>query len=224
VRGKTALPRPEVEAKFQLDILHFLYKHFNDNPEGLGVDRAIIQATFDISESDMEDYVRALQEKNFVTLTKRSYSPKWIFVKIAEEGVLAIENGQLETDNMALPDAEEPELAPLDNGYTDYPRPSKQFGYPPSRSYPSSQLSYNEQLKSAFEQAYDQVRVTPLSGSDMAKTIKQLKNFEILLQRPKPADLPEIRKTWEWVKKKVVCVTPMLQPVVLEGIKQTLEI
>lgn len=82
------------EEQVAMEILQLLYKRQIDNPNFPSVDRAIIQDVLKLSKEQMDTNILVLQEKNLITLTIGADS-KWIFAKITNEGINAIENRTL---------------------------------------------------------------------------------------------------------------------------------
>ena len=191
-----------------LDILDFLHKRISDDPASLGVDRAIIQAILQISPKQMDDNMSYLAERNLVALAGTG-SGKWTFAKITADGIDVIENQERH------------------EGKFPFSQSSSQIqeeGQEKVFQTVQPQVSLPEQVSNAFKQASDQVLGANISLSEKGKIEKQLKSLEKELLKTKKADLGQIQKDWEWLKKNAVWISPELASVVLEGIRVALDL
>jgi len=62
--------------KVTIDILQLLYNRVSDNPGSSGVDRAIIQATLNVPQKQMDDRISFLEANGLVAIY-RVGSSKW---------------------------------------------------------------------------------------------------------------------------------------------------
>ena len=191
-----------------LDILELLYKRISDDPASLGVDRAIIQSTLQISPKQMDDNMSYLEERNLVALAG-SASGKWTFAKIAADGIEVIENKDRYADKF-----------PFTQGSSQV----HEEGQDKVLRTEQSQVSFPEHVLNVFKQASDQVLIAKLSNGEKGKIEKQLKAIEKELLRTKKADLGTIQKEWEGLKKNACWLSPTLASAVLEGIRVALDL
>lgn len=194
--------------KVLLNILELLHKNISDDPESLGVDRAIIQATLQILPKEMDDNMSYLAERNLVALAGTS-SGKWTFAKITGEGIDFIEKkeGQEGKFPIAQSSSQIQEEGQEKVVQTEQPK-----------------VSFAEQVSTAFKQASDQILGANISPSDKGKIEKQLKSLEKELLKIKKADLGAIQKDWEGLKKNAGWLSQTLAPILLEGIRVALDL
>ncbi len=198
----------ESDNQVLFNILEFLYKHISDDPASPGIDRAIIQATLQVSPKQMDDNMSFLAERNLVALAGTA-SGKWTFAKITAEGTEIVENKERYGGKFPFSQAtnqiqEEGQEKILRTGQTE--------------------ISFPNQVSSAFKQASDQVLGAKISTGEKVKIEKQLKSLEKELLKTKKADLGAIQKDWEWLMKNAAWVSPALVPVLLEGIRDALNL
>ena len=166
------------------------------------MDRAIIQATLQISPKQIDDIMSYLAEKNFVALAGTT-SGKWTFAKITADGIDVIENKERYADKFPFIQAS-----------------NKVHEEDQEQVFQTTQVqaSFSEQVSNAFKQASDQVLGAKISTGEKGKIEKQLKSLEKELLKTKKADLGTIQQVWEWLKKNADWLSPTLAPVVLEGL------
>jgi DNA-binding PadR family transcriptional regulator len=189
----------------RLDILEMLHNRFIDNHAGYGVDRAIIQETLKISETQMDLNMSYLEEKGLVTLS-RGNSSQWIFAKLTAEGAEVIEDKEHYAEKFPFTQTSSSQI--------------NKEGF--RASLPKA--SFTQQVLDAFKQATNQVFSANLHSGDKGKIIKQLKSLEKELQKSPKADLGTIQKDWDWLKKNASMLSPTIAPVILEAIKIALDI
>ncbi|XHH08962.1 MAG: hypothetical protein ACFCUE_15570 [Candidatus Bathyarchaeia archaeon] len=80
---------PDDQANTQ--ILQLLNKHQTENPNTTGLDRAIIQATTRLTQSQLERHMLDLQKKALITL-RGGEDSRWVFAEITPEGIKEITN------------------------------------------------------------------------------------------------------------------------------------
>jgi hypothetical protein len=191
-----------------LNSLELLYKGINDDPASPGVDRAIIQATLQISPKQIDDNISYLAERNLVALAGTA-SGKWTFAKITADGIEVIENKERYAERFPFTQASS-QIHDEDQ--------EKVF-----RTV-QTQVSLSAQVANVFKQASDQVLSSKLSNGEKGKIEKQLKALEKELLKTKKADLGTIQKEWEGLKKNGGWLSPTLASVVLEGIRVALDL
>jgi hypothetical protein len=191
----------------RLDILQILYNHTSDNPTSLGVDRAIIQATLQISQQQMDEAVSFL-EANGLAILSRAGSAKWTFAKITSDGLDVVENKERYAEKYAF----------TQNTSTQIKENQQQV------SKSQTKTAFQDLLTTTFRQASDQVLSSSASNNDKGKIEKQLKEFQKELLKGGKADLGSIRKKWEGLKKNASWLTPTLGATVLETIKLILDL
>ena len=191
-----------------LNSLELLYKRINDDPASPGVDRAIIQATLQISPKQIDDSLSYLAERNLVALTGAA-SGKWTFAKITAEGIEVIENKERYANKFLF--------AQSSSQIHEEDR-EKVFRTVETR------VSLSDQVADVFKQASDQVLSSKLSSGEKRKIEKQLKSLEKELLKSKKADLKTIQKEWERLKKTAGWLSPTVAPVMLEGIRIALDL
>jgi hypothetical protein len=196
--------------KLTIDILQLLYNRVSDNPEGSGVDRAIIQATVNVSEKQMDDSIAYLETNGLVSVSRAGGS-KWTFAKITGDGIDVVENKERYAEKFTFTQTASSQ-APADGGQ---PRFSQKM---------QPQLSFPEQLTEAFRQASDQVLSAKISTSDKGKIEKQLKSLQKELLKGAKADLGSIQKDWEWLNKNANWLHAAVGPMVLEALKIRLDL
>ena len=191
-----------------LNSLELLYKYINSDPANPGVDKAIIQATLQISPKQVDDNISYLAERKLVALAG-AISGKWTFAKITAEGIEVIENKEGYSDKFPFTKASSQILKG---------DPEKVF------QTADSQVSFSEQVSNVFKQASDQVLSSKLSSGEKGKIGKQLKALEKELLKTEKADLGTIQKHWEGLKKNAGWLSPTLAPVMLEEIRVVLDL
>jgi len=191
-----------------LSILELLYKRFSNDPASSGIDRAIIQATLQISPKQMDDNMSYLAEGNLVALAVTP-SGKWTFAKITADGIDAIENKERYADKFP---------------FTQESSQIREEGQEKVFRTAQAQISFFDQVSNAFKQASDQILSAKLSNGEKGKIEKHLKILEKELLKNKKADLGTIQKAWEGIKKNADWLSPTLSSVVLEGIRVTLDL
>ena len=198
----------ESDNQVLLDILKSLYSRISDDPASLGVDRAIIQATLQISPKQMDDNMSYLAERNLVVLAGTA-NGKWTFAKITTDGIDVIQNKEKYADKFPFTQAS-----------------SLIHEEGQEKVFRTTQLkvSFSEQVSNAFKHACDQVLSAKLSNSEKGKIEKQLKSLEKELLKSRKADLSSIQKDWESLKKNAGWLSPTLAPVMLEGVKIVLDL
>lgn len=195
--------------KVTIDILQLLYNRISDNPESTGVDRAIIQATVNVSEKQMDDSIAYLETNGLVAVSRIGGS-KWTFAKITGEGIDVIENKERYADKFTFTQTSSSQ-APIEGQQ----RLSERL---------QPQLSFTEQVTEAFRQASDQVLAAKISNSDKGKIEKQLRSLEKELWKGTKADLGSIQKDWEWLNKNASWLHTVVGPIVLEAVKIRLDL
>ena len=200
---------PVSDDQVRIDILEVLYKHLTDDPTSSGVDRAIIQDTLKISESQMDLNMSYLEEKTLVTLFRIKGS-QWTFAKITAEGIDVVENKERHAEKFPFTQATTNQI------HKDVHENVIQIE--------QSQVSFSQQVTNAFNQAYNQVETSKLSKAEKGKIEKQLNALEKELQKTRRADLGTIQKLWEWLKRNASWLSPTIAQVVLEGIKIVLDL
>jgi len=190
--------------KVTIDILQLLYNRVSDNPGSSGVDRAIIQATLNVPQKQMDDRISFLEANGLVAIY-RVGSSKWTFAKITGEGIDVIENKERYADKFTFTQTASSQT--LKEGQQ---RLSQKM---------QPQLSFPEQVSEAFRQASDQVLAAKTLSDDKSKIEKNLKALQRELQKGNKADLGSIQKDWEWIRKNGNFLAPTVAPVVLEAIK-----
>jgi len=191
-----------------LDILDLLYKRISDDPEGPGVDRAIIQATLQISLKQMDDSTALLAGRNLVILVGNA-GGKWAFAKITTDGIDAIENKERYAEKLSFAQT------PTNQNPTEGSDKAFKMVEP---------HGFNERVVVAFKQASDQVLGATISAGEKGKLAKHLMSLEKELLKARKADLNSIRKDWEELKKSAGWLTPPLAPVMLEGMRVALDL
>ncbi len=192
-----------------IDILEMLYERVNDDQASLGVDRAIIQATLQISSKQMDDNISYLVERNLVELAGTD-SDKWTFAKITADGIDVIENKERHADKFSFTQTPTSRITSEEDDKTFNKLQHK--------------LSFSEQVTDAFKQASDQVLAANISAGEKGKIEKQLNSLEKEILKTRKADLRSIQKDWEWLKKNADWLTPTLASVMLEGIRIALDL
>jgi hypothetical protein len=86
---KVSTQTPDDQTRTQ--ILQLLNKHQTENPNTTGLDRAIIQATTQMTQGQLELHMIDLQKKALITL-KGGADSKWVFAEITPEGIKEITN------------------------------------------------------------------------------------------------------------------------------------
>jgi hypothetical protein len=198
-----------VDEQVCLDILVLLYKNLSGDPASSGVDRAIVQATLNIPQLDMDTNISYLEDKALVTLS-RTGSSYWTFAKITGEGIDVIENKERYKDKF-----------PFTQATSQIPQEGER-----KKVFQTTQpqVNFAQQVTDAFKQASNQVLSAKISTGDKVKIDKQLKALEKELLKAKRADLGAIQKDWEWVKKNAAWASPTVAGVVLEGVKLVLDL
>ena len=191
------------------NILELLIKRISDDPASVGLDRAIIQATLQISPKQVDDNMSYLAERNLVALAGTA-SGKWTFAKITADGIDVVENKELYPDKFSFAQTSINQITSEDKDETFKKSQTK--------------FSFNEKVADTFKQASDQVLNANLSIGEKAKIEKQLKALEKELLKTKKADLGTIQKEWEGLKKNAGWLSPTLALVVLEAIRATLDL
>jgi hypothetical protein len=192
-----------------IDILHLLYNLVSDDPESSGVDRAIIQATLHIPQTQMDNSVTYLAKNGLVSLSGMM-GTRWTFAKITGDGIDVLENKERYAEK-----------------YPFSQLTSSQAPKQPQDSLRQTvelQVSFEEQVAIATRQASDQVLAAQISKGDKRKIEKQLKSLEKELLKARKADLNRIQKDWLWLKKNANWATSALAPAVLEAAKKALSI
>lgn len=195
--------------QIRLNMLEMLYKRAQENPESAGIDRAIVQATLQIPEKQMDQNMSFLGEKALVELSGFGVS-QWTFAKITGDGMDVIENKQKYKDKFSFTQAATSLTA------------EESQALPQQEEQP--QFTFPEFLSNGFNQAYNQIRAENMSPGDRKKIEKQLNDFEKELLKTTKADLGTIQKDWQWLSKYAPSMCQILAPVVLEGIKAALNL
>jgi hypothetical protein len=198
----------ESDNKALFDILELLYKRISDDLASPGTDRAILQATLQISPKQIDDNMSYLADRNLVILAGTT-NGKWTFAKITAEGIDVVENKERHGGKI-----------PSGQGSSQIQEEPQEKGF--LKGQP--QFSFPELVSNAFKQASDQVLNAKISTGEKGKIEKQLKSLEKELLKTKKADLREIQKDWEWLKKNADWVSTTLASVVLEGIRIALDL
>jgi hypothetical protein len=191
------------------DILELLIKRISDDPESVGVDRAIIQATLQISPKQVDDKMSYLAERNLVALAGTA-SGKWSFAKITADGIDVVENKKSYADKFSFAQTSINQITSEDQDETFKKSQTK--------------FSFNEKVSDTFKQASDQVLNASLSIGEKAKIEKQLKALEKELLKTKKIDLRTVQKEWDGLKKNADWLSPTLASLMLEGIRVALDL
>jgi hypothetical protein len=196
------------DEQVRLEISQLLYNRASDNPSSLGIDRAIIQATLQIPQQQMDDAVIFLEANGLITVSKADWN-NWTFAKITGDGLDVIENKERFADKYAF----------MQNAISQIQEIGQQkfSKKEPNANFPELAANY-------FKQASDQVLGSSRSNNDKSKIEKQLREFQKELTRAQKADLGSIQKDWEWLKKNAGFVCPVIAPAVLETIKLILDL
>lgn len=192
---------PQSESQIRLDILQLLYNKASDNPSNFGVDRAIIQATLQITQQQLDDSMTFLEANGLVALSR--IGGKWTFAKITGEGLNVIENKQQYAEKYAFAQASTSQL-------------QEQTGNVPRIQ---AKQNFADLVSSSFKLASDQVLDANIPNNDKGRIERQLRELQKQLLKAEKADLGSIKKEWDWLKKNAAFVCPILAPTVLQSIK-----
>jgi hypothetical protein len=192
-------------------ILAILYKEEKDNPEGspghlMGLEPKYIVKHLDIPEKQVYFNMSYLDKKGLITIMKFSGNV-WSFMRITPFGIDVYENKDKYKEKLHFIQNILNISAPI---------------YGPVIQAVASEVTYNQQLNNAFEQARIITDRRPdISGELRIETNNRLDSLEEELKK-KDTDLGRVQRLWQWLKGNASWVVPVLKDLVLEVMKRSL--
>ena len=188
-------------------ILETLYKFAQENPESFGLTKETLEQILKIPEKKIFFNISYLDEKGLVTIFRGIGT--WFHAKITAFGIDVIENKEKYDEDFPFLQTVVQEV------HGDV--------YGTVVQAVESQVSFNQQVNTAFQQARNITEAKEDISPSIRKEInKQLNLLEKELKTKEP-DVGKIQNLWKWLKKNANWVIPTLAHVVLEGLKMGLE-
>lgn len=190
-------------------ILKILYKFEQENPIIVGgLTRDRMKELLQVSENDMDFNTKYLGEKGLLTLFRGIGT--WFHARITAFGIDVIENKEKFTEEFPFMQTTIQEI----HGNV----------YAPVIQAVGSQVSFNQQVATAFQQAHDitetKENIQPVLREEIRKHLNLLREE---LERKEP-DAGKIQTVWKWLKRNANWVVPTLTQVVLDGLKMALAV
>ena len=202
--GKLLVMPSIIHNEIRHRILEILYKFEQKNPTNIGgLGRETMKEILKIPEEQMDFNMLYLKQKGLITLFEVIGS--WIYARITAFGIDVIENKEIFAEQF-------PFIIQEIHGDV----------YAPVIQAIGSQVSFNQQVTTAFQQARNMIEIKEDVPPTLREEIeKHLNLLEEELKNKEP-NAGKIQTSWKWLKRNANWVVPTLTHVVLEGLKMSL--